>query len=478
MTRFTVLCTTLLMWLNAWAENYAKYYTDLPVEMNKVEKPQIPSRQVTLSDFGAIGDGVTLCTEAFGKAITTLAEQGGGTLIVPEGMWLTGPVVLKSNIELHLQQNAVIMLSPDKSLFVNPANPKGRCLSGIIAEHCSNIAITGKGVIDGNGKNWHYAKRGKMSDVEWNTLLERGGQLSDDGKLWYAWNLKSGYPNVGDTPQKQERMRADLIRFSECDNVLLQGVTVQNSPRFHVHPFFCNNVIIDGLTVTCPWNVQNGDGIDITDCHRVLVVNSTVDVGDDGICLKSDKPQPGRISGNEDFLIQDNIVRHAHGGFVLGSNTCSGMRRIVARHNTYTMTDTGLRFKSGIGRGGRTEHVYVSDVIMSDIAHEAIVFQCDYDDKAPGETEDKYNEQNYLSRFTEKELRWKPDFQDIHISRITCRGTRTAIKAAGLVGLDCVHDINIENSVFVYTKEGAVIDDKTAHITLNNVRMQEEKAEK
>ena len=453
----------------AETRDYSTYYTNLPVELKQAQPPQIPDRRVVLTDFGAIGDGMTLATEAFGAAIRSLVSQGGGHLIVPEGIYLTGPIRLESNIDLHLERNAVIYLSPDKRLFLNPENPSGRCLSGISADGCSDIAITGRGVIDGNGTGWHYAKRVKMSDTEWNALLERGGHVTGDGKLWYAWNLRDGSPNVADTPQRQERMRADLIRLTDCERVLLEGVTVQNSPRFHVHPFYCSDLIIDGITVTCPWNVQNGDGIDVTDCHRVLIVGTTVDVGDDGLCMKSDPPQPGRISGNEDFLIEGNTVRHAHGGFVMGSNTSSGMRRFVVRHNTFTRTDTGLRFKSGIGRGGRTEQIYISDIMMADIAHEAVIFQCDYEDKAPGETVDRFNEQDYLARFTSGQLKWTPDFQDIRISRIVCRGARTAIKAAGLPGLNCVHDISICRSVFLYNKEGAVIDEPTAKITLSDV---------
>ena len=452
-------------------KEYAKYYEQLPVGVAPVTKPTIPQRSVNLRDFGATGDGVTLCTEAFRKAIARLSEQGGGRLVVPQGIWLTGPIRLESNIDLHLERNAVIMLSPDKRLFLNQDAPKGKCLSGIRAEGCHDIAITGQGIIDGGGADWGYVKRAKLSDVEWRQHLDRGGKVTEKGQRWYPWQMKNGYPDVADTPEKQEKMRADLIRLTDCERVLLEGVTVQNSPRFHIHPFYCTDLIIDGVSVRCPWNAQNGDGIDVTDCHRVLIVRSTVDVGDDGLCFKSDPPMPGRISGNEDVVVEDNLVRHAHGGFVLGSNTASGMRRIVVRNCTFAETDTGLRFKSGIGRGGKTEQLYVTDILMTDIANEAIVFQCDYDGKSPDESEDLFRRKDYLQRFTRDELKWTPEFQDIHIRNITCRGTKTAIKAAGLMGLDCVHDVNISHSTFVYNKTGADIDEPTAKLTLTDVRL-------
>ena len=475
MNKLLTICVALLTAIASQAGDYTSYYTNLPVELKQVTPPSIPERQVNLKDFGAAGDGTTLCTEAFSKAIDHLAGQGGGRLVVPEGIWLTGPIELKSNINLHLERNAVIYLSPDKRLFMKKLDNRGRSQSGITAEHCHDIAITGCGVIDGNGGGWHYAKRNKMSDVEWKALRDKGGYVTSDGQLWYAWQLTSGYPDISETPEKQEKKRNDLVRLVDCQNVLLSGVTIQNSPRFHVHPFHCENLIIDGITVQCPWNVQNGDGIDLSDCHRVLIVNTYVDVGDDGFCLKSDRPKQGLISGVEDVLIQDSRVNHAHGGFVLGSNTSSGMRRIVCRHNTFTHTDTGLRFKSGIGRGGKTEQLYVSDIMMTDIAHEAVIFHCDYADKAPGDTKDTFPTPGYVEQFSKEDRAWMPDFQDIHISHVVCRGAKTAIKATGLLGQNCVHDIHLTDCQFVYDHEAANIHEPTAKLQLTNVKFIENK---
>jgi polygalacturonase len=466
---FTVCYALLLSAACALAEDYTRYYTDLPVDVKQVTGPQIPDRSVCLTDFGAVGNGLTLCTDAFARAIAALESQGGGRLVVPEGVWLTGPIELKSNIDLHLEQNALIYFSPDKRLYTGHLDSRGRCMPCISADGCHDIAITGKGTIDGNGGGWHYAKRSKMSDVEWNLLLQKGGYVTDDGLLWYAWQLTSGYPDIAETPQKQEKMRNDLVKLTSCRRVLLSGPTFQNSPRFHIHPFYCEDLIIDGITVRCPWNVQNGDGIDLTDCHRVLLVNTTVDVGDDGICLKSDRPEAGRISGNEDFLIQSCKVCHAHGGFVLGSNIAAGMRRIVCRHSTFTQTDTGLRFKSFIGRGGKTEQMFISDIMMSDIVHEAIVFHCDYADQAPGDTKKLFLDPAYVDSFSAEDKVWTPDFQDIHIDRIVCRGANTGIKASGLTGLNCVHDIYVRNSLFVYNSTAQDIHEPTAKIKLTDV---------
>lgn len=448
----------------AKAEDYKKYYQDMPVELRQVTAVAIPENTVTLTDFGGVGDGVTLNTEAFRKAISALTKKGGGRLVVPQGVWLTGPIQLKDNIDLHITRNAIVLFSPDKSLFVDKDGKSSRCDAGIKASKRKNIAITGEGIVDGNGAQWRPVKRGKVSDVEWKRFKEIGGVERGNGQLWYPWDVKAGYPNIAETPEQQEKMRQDLVRLTDCENVLIKGVTFQNSPRFHVHPCNSRNVIIDGVTVRCPWNAQNGDAIDISDCHQVLIVNSVVDAGDDGLCMKSGNMKPtALVNGCEDILIQDNTVFHAHGGFVIGSESIMGMKRIVVRQCQFSGTDTGLRFKSGIGRGGKTEDIFISDIVMNDITDEAIVFQCDYVDRPAGHDEKKETKAVKLEKV--------PDFTDIDITRVVCRGSKTAIKAKGVEGLDCIHDIKISNSTIVYSQKGLDIDENSARLALDNVQV-------
>ncbi|MBR1484239.1 MAG: glycoside hydrolase family 28 protein [Prevotella sp.] len=460
----------VLATMPAKAADYASLYQALPCQVKAVEPFSLPDNEVSIADCGAVGDGLTLCTEAFEKAISRLSKQGGGRVVVPEGVWLTGPIMLKDNIELHLQQGALLCFSPDKRLYLDKNASAKRVYPCIRASKRRNIAITGRGVIDGGGQQWRPVKRVKMSDVEWKQYQDMGGQLTADGQLWYPWQLSSGYPDIADTPQKQESMRNDLIRLTDCENVLVEGVTIQNSPRFHLHPCYCRNIIVDGVTVRSEWNVQNGDGIDLSDCHQALIVGCTVSVGDDGICLKSGLPNEGRPVGCEDVLITRNTVNHAHGGFVLGSETAGGMRRIVATHCTFSGTDVGLRFKSAPGRGGKTEQLFVSDIQMNDISGEAIAFQCDYVDRHAG-----YDGKE--PQFSAEQLRWAPQFRDIHISRVVCRGARTAIKAAGIAGMQCVSDIDLTDCTIIYNKVEKAVDPQTAQLTLNNVRLVKNHAE-
>ena len=480
MNKLLISAMAMIMVQSVQAQDYSKYYDNLPTKVAQVSAPVIPANEVNLTEVGGVGDGVTLNTEAFENGIKKLQKKGGGRLTVPQGVWLTGPIQLKDNIELHLDKNAIILMSPDKSLFVDPKKPDGKCLVGIKASKRKNIAITGEGIIDGNGDHWRPVKRNKVSDVEWNKYKKViGGVEKDGGKLWYPFNALGGYPNIDETPEKQEKRRVDLVRFESCENILVQGVTIQNSPKFHVHPCFSKNVIIDGVTVRCPWNAQNGDAIDFSDINIGLIVNCTVDAGDDGLCMKSGNyKEEAPANGCEDILIQNNTVYHAHGGFVLGSETQQAMRRIVVRNCRFSGTDSGLRFKSGLGRGGKTEQMFIQDVFMTDIKDEAIVFQCDYFDKPAGR---KTKEPEYTD-FNEKQRQFVPVFQDIHISNVVCRGTKVGIKASGSLGLGEEHDtqklvnnIDIQNTTIVYNGIGQQIDDKTAEVKLTNVRLISEK---
>ena len=469
MKQLILTALTIVSILSAKAEDYSKHYQNLPVELKQVVSFDIPDNTVSIADFGGVGDGAALNTEAFRKAISALTKKGGGRLVVPQGVWLTGPIVLKDNIDLHIERNAIVLFSPDKSLFVDAEGKSSRCDPGIKASKRKNIAITGEGIIDGNGAQWRPVKRSKVSDTEWKRFAAIGGVERQNGALWYPWDVKAGYKNIADTPENQEKSRQDLIRLTDCENILIEGVTVQNSPRFHVHPCNSKNIIIDGITVRCPWNAQNGDAIDLSDCHQALIVNSVVDAGDDGICMKSGKAKAtALVNGCEDILIEDNTVFHAHGGFVIGSEDITGMKRIVVRRCRFSGTDTGLRFKSGIGRGGKTEDIHISDIVMNDITDEAIVFQCDYVDRPAGSEGKKAKTSG--SEFV-------PEFTDIHISNVVCRGAKTAIKAKGIEGMNCIHDIEIANSTIVYTSKGADIDETTAKVKLSNVNIVEDKAQ-
>lgn len=453
MKRILLWALALTLTMATYSQEYDHYYTNLPVEMPVPALAEIPDNTVIITDFGAVGDGLTLNTEAFTKAIAALDKMGGGHLIVPAGIWVTGPISLKDNIDLHIEKNATIMATSDRSLHLK----NGKTTTLISASKRKNISITGEGVIDGGGDLWRPVKRDKVSDKEWRDFKALGGTITDGGKLWYPFDLKH-HKNFAESYAAQEKMRTHLIRFTDCERVYVSGVTLQNAPKFHLIPTRCREVIIDGIYVRCPWNAQNGDAIDLSSCRNVLVVNNIIDAGDDGICLKAGYGAKGVGYGPcENILIQDNTVYHAHGGFVIGSEFSGGMKNIVVRHNRFSGTDTGLRFKSAVERGGVCENIYISDIYMTDIKDEAIVFECTYKNRAVGLEEEVGDSQ---------EAPYAPHFCDIHISDVTCLRAERGLVAEGIEGLRTIYDVTIENSTFFYTKSDGEITN--AEIELKN----------
>ena len=439
MKRFFLALITLFACCAAPAQDYGKYYTDLPIALTPPEAPVIPDYSVCLTDFGGVPDGVTLCTEAFAKAVSALTKKGGGHLVVPAGVWLTGPIVLKDRIDLHLEKGAFLLMSPDRKLFVRE---DGKVLPGISASKRSDVSITGEGIIDGNGEWWRAVKHGKVSDVEWKDYHRMGGTDVEDGSLWYPFDLKH-VDNIAPDLKSQERMRTHLVRLTDCRRVLVSGVTIQNSPKFHLVPQRCSQVAIVGVTVRCPWNAQNGDGIDLMHSSDVLVANCTVDVGDDGICLKAGGgPKAAAQGATERILVRGNTVFHAHGGFVIGSEFSAGINDVAVLENTFSGTDTGLRFKSAPGRGGVTSRIRIKDVWMSDIRDQAIVFQTTYVNMAVGE-----------NGSAQQTLEFVPEFCDISVEGLVCRDARIGISAHGTP--EMIHDISLKGCTIFWTGTGA-----------------------
>ncbi|MBQ1626719.1 MAG: glycoside hydrolase family 28 protein, partial [Prevotella sp.] len=289
---------------------YAKYLKGLPFKMTGMTAPVIPNYQVTLTNFGAKGDGSELCTEAFKKAFDALEKRGGGKLIVPQGVWYTGPIELRNNTELHLEKGAVILFAADETLYpIKKTSFEGldtrRCQSPLSATNVSNIAITGQGAIDGNGLYWRPLKKQKVTDSQWKkfTGMQKGVFKRND--LWFPsegyakgdsiadMNVPKGLETDAQWNEIRRFLRPVMVSLVGCKNVLLKDVIFQNSPAWNIHPLMCENIIIDNVLARNPDYAQNGDALDLESCKNALIVNSTFDAGDDGICIKSGKDADG-----------------------------------------------------------------------------------------------------------------------------------------------------------------------------------------
>ncbi len=447
---FSVLAIGLAI-LSSSAADYSKYYAGLPVKINEVKAFTVPSYSVKITDFGGVDDGVTLNTDAFEKAIAHLSSKGGGHLIVPEGIWYTGPIVFDHNIDLHLDRGALILFSEKLEDYpIIKSDWEGlstyRAVSPLTARGKKNISITGEGTINGNGQCWRPVKKSKMTDAQWNKL-KRTGVTNEKGDIWFpnenvlkVYGSKEIQEKVhsGDAESLKlahDFLRPVLVSFIGCTNVLLQGVTFENSPAWNVHPLLCENLIVDNVNIRNPWYAQNGDGIDIESCTNVLLVNSSFDVGDDAICLKSGKDKDGRDRGipSSNVLIEGCTVYHGHGGFVIGSEMSGGCKDIVAKNCVFIGTDVGLRFKSTRGRGGVVENIYVDNIKMTDIPGEALIFDMYYGIK-PGAPVPPVTEET-------------PSFRNIFIKDVVCRSAGKAALFNGLPEMP-MKNVVIEDSRF------------------------------
>ena len=457
-----------------------------PFTLPEVTLPSIPDRSVSIDQFGAVGDGHTLNTQAFADAIASLAAQGGGRVVVPQGVWYTGPIELKDNIELHLAQNALIVFSDDKTLYplvktIFEGLDTWRCQSPLSARGVKNVAVTGYGVIDGNGDAWRAVKCDKLTPGRWKAKVRSGGVLSDDGKTWYpSETYKFGATSGADqnvstwakTREDFERMhdflRPVMVAIHNCENVLLEGVTFQNSPCWNIHPALCTNLTVRNITVRCPEYAQNGDGIDIESCRNVVLTGSSFDVGDDGICIKSGKDKAGRDRGIpcENVLVDDCIVFHGHGGFVVGSEMSGGVKNVKVTNCIFSGTDVGLRFKSTRGRGGVVENIWIEGISMNGIVQEPLLFDLFYGGKSASEALADGDDAEPTDLAAKPVDETTPAFRDIHIRDVWCRGARRAMYFNGLPEMN-VERVTVENT-HIYAATGAQINEST-DVVLRNV---------
>lgn len=343
-------------------------------------------------DHGALGDGQTLDSPAIQSAIDACAAQGGGTITLPAGHYVSGSLFLRDNISLHLNPGAVILGSENPEDYpIVHSRWEGKhqeTYAPLIAgQNINNITVTGRGMIDGRGAIWWQAKK--------------------DGSL------------------KHPRPR--LISFSDCTNILIEGITAINSPSWTINPIHCQNVNIRGITIINPTDSPNTDGINPDSCRLVRISDCYVSVGDDCITIKSgtEHEHPNRYAPCRDIAITNCTLERGHGGVVIGSEMSGGVKNVVISNCVFIGTDRGIRIKSRRGRGGEIEDIRVSNLIMDGVLcpftmnlyyHIGVRGNTDVSDKNPRSVDDT-----------------TPRLRRIHFSHITARDVKHA--AGFLYGL-------------------------------------------
>jgi polygalacturonase len=404
-------------------------------------------------DFGVVADDKTKNTQAIKNAIDAATEKGGGTIYFPAGEYLTGPIHLKSNITLFIDAGAILKFSRDFEDYLPMVKSRWEGTVSMnfsplfYGYHVENVAIRGRGTIDGQGDVW-WDMMTKLRDEE-----KKYGEVRTQTK-WQKMHRELNKETI--TPDtwnwnKSHFLRPPFIQFYESSNILIEGITIKNSPFWTINPAFCDNVTVTGVSIFNPPESYNTDGINPTSCSNVHISNCHISVGDDCITLKSGRDEDGRRMGipTENITITNCTMLKGHGGVVIGSEMSGDVRKVTISNCVFDGTERGIRIKSMRGRGGIVEEIRVSNIIVKNIQKEAIKLNMFYK-PAPEEP---------LSERT-------PCFRNIHINNVT--GSQT--KQAGyLLGLPEMPIENITfNNINIDAEKGFIVKD-AKNIEFHNV---------
>lgn len=417
----------------------------------------IAAETVDMQKAGAVADGKTLNTAVIKKTIERLAAHGGGTLFFPAGTYLTGPIVLKSNITIDIESGATIRFSENYDDYLPFVEMR---YEGVVMKSFSplfyaynqeNITIKGRGKIDGNGQVWWnavWALEGAKKDEALAARVQKYRALWDKENPDFQMEANSDWKGT----LEKKFFRPSFIQFYKSKNIRIEGITLVNSPFWTVNPEFCENVTVDGITINNPYS-PNTDGINPSSCKNVHIANCHISVGDDCVTIKSGRDAQGRKYGVpcENVTVTNCTMLAGHGGVVIGSEMSGSVRKVTISNCVFDGTDRGIRIKSVRGRGGSVEEVRVSNIVMKNIKKEAMVLSLFYGN-APLEP---------LSERT-------PIFRNIHISNITGSNINLVCQLEGIEEMP-VSDVSFED-INMDAKSGFEIS-RAKDIRLSNVQV-------
>jgi len=412
-----------------------------PFPMAQLQRPTFPDRTFNIRDFGArtMESGGGKATAAIHRAIAQAHAAGGGRVVIPAGRWLTGPIHLMSNINLHLEEGATVQFSEDLADFLPVVIQRHEGVEAmnysplIYAFELKNVAVTGRGVFDGRGEFWWKWKTIQPRNTAARVPLSR----RDFGK-------GSG----------MEGMRPNFLVFWKCEDVLVEGVTFNDGPMWNIHLVYTDRAIVRGVRVNS-LRAPNGDGVVIDSSRNVLVEHNHLETGDDAVVIKSGLNEDGlQINRPTENVVVRQLraidVRTGSGGIVFGSETSGGIRNIYVHDAFFEGADRGIRFKTERGRGNVTENIFIRDVTMKNLTYEAINFDTFYSGPNP--------------------IGPSPAFRNVDIRNVEIDGVRSAIVLIGLPEL-WLSNIHLENVTVRNAREGARIT-RVKGLTLKNVSIQ------
>ncbi|AHL72818.1 glycoside hydrolase [Bacillus pumilus] len=351
--------------------------------LKQIKAPKFPDREFNVIHYGADNKGIELSTNAIQSAIDDAHRLKGGRVLIPEGTFLTGALELKSNVELHLHENAYVSFSQDTRDYLPLVLTRYEGIELynysplIYAHHAENIAITGAGTLNGRGDEHHW----------WPWKYGTNGQPSQDRDRQLLFEMaEKRIPVEERVFGEGHYLRSSFIQPYNCQNILIEGVTVKDSPMWQVHPVLSENVIVRGVNII--GHGPNTDGVNPESCRHVLIEDCYFDNGDDCIAIKSGRNEDGRRIGvpSENIVIRRNTMRDGHGGVTIGSEISGGVKYVYAEDNVMDSPnlDRALRIKTNSVRGGTIEHIYFKNNLVKSLKHEVVCIDMMYEEGDAG----------------------------------------------------------------------------------------------
>lgn len=434
--------------MQAWDEVY-------PAIEKHIKAPEFGSGRYDITDFGAIpNDTAVLNHEAINRAIALCSLQGGGTVVVPAGTWHTGPLVMKSGVNLHVSEGATLLFTTDPQYFPTVLTRwEGMdCYNLqplIYAYGEKNIAVTGKGVIDGGAGKENWWKKCGSPHYGW----QEGDISQRTGRPRLMQWAVNKVPVSKRVLTVNDGMRPQLINFYLCENVLLEGVTLLRSPFWVIHPLLCNNVTVRGVTMEN--DGPNGDGCDPESCKNVLIENCFFNTGDDCIAIKSGRNNDGRRWNvpSENIIVRNCEMKNGHGGVVIGSEISGGYRNLFVENCQMDSPelDRVVRIKTNTLRGGTIENIYVRRIEVGQCKIAVFSVNLFYEPREIGERG------------------FYPSVKNVYLDEINCRKSRYGVYINAFEDRAGVSNINIMNCTFDNVAEGNLIQGMIPELESENL---------
>jgi len=457
--QYTVVLLLCFLLLEACATNPSdegwKQVDDI---LAQIVPPVFPDTVFNIQDFGAVGDGITMCTDAIRNAIEKCSASGGGTVLVPEGTYLTGAIHMKANVNLHISENSILLFSRnfDDYLPAVHARFEGNDLMNyspfIYAKGIKNFAVSGKGKLDGNSdtSTWWNWKGNRLGGWKPN----QPNQKTDRDILVEMAN--SGVSIEERVFGKGHYIRPNFIQFIECENILIEDVTIIRSPMWEINPVLCTNITVRGLKIIS--HGPNNDGCDPESSKNVLIENCYFDTGDDCIAIKSGREEDGRKfdTPSENIIVRNCEMKDGHGGVVIGSEISGGCRNVFVENCTMDSPnlDRALRIKSNSRRGGLIENIYMRNVRVGEVRQAVFLVNFYYAEGDVGE--------------------YTPVVRNIFIDQVSSEKSKYAIWIKGYQRSP-VSNIWISNCQFNGVDQGNLLSN-VDQMQLKNVYINNEKA--